>query len=237
MKRFLSSPFFLLAGLCFFLPFVTISCASEFGQGFAEGLGEAFGEEAQISQEELEQTFTGVDILLGETEEADTAQPDIPEVGPTPVPGLPTEPTAETAENSADIWAIVAVAVAALGIFLSLLPGALGPILAIVLGVTGAVALFLIKLEIDGIVPAEAESFIEVKYEIGFWLALGLFVLAAVTGLIRVFWRDRPALASGYGPPPAAPPPSAPPPSTPPPSTPPPSTPPPAPPPQQPPGP
>jgi hypothetical protein len=235
MKRFLSSPFFLLAGLCFFLPFVTISCASGFGEQFSQGFGEAFGEEVagQLQQQDLEETFTGIDIVLGETQESDLGETPVP--GPTP---LPTTPEGGDTGDSSQIWAIVALAAAALGIFLSLLPGAAGPILAIVLGVAGAISMFLIKVEIDGTIPAEAAAFIQVRYQIGYWIALLLFVVAAVTGLIRLFMRDRvrppapgPApgagTTSGFGPP-AAPPPAAPPPATPPPAAPPPAQPPPA---------
>jgi hypothetical protein len=238
MRRFLSSPFFLLAGLCFFLPFVTISCAAGLGEQFTQGLGEAFGEEAagQLQQQDLEETLTGLDIVLGETAEPDIGDTPIP--GPTPI--APTTPPAEAGDNS-QLWAIIALAAAGLGIFLSLLPGAVGPILAIILGVGGAISLFLIKTEIDGTIPAQAAAFIEVKYEIGFWAALILFVVAAITGLLRLFMGGRPAMpppapagagtASGFGPPP----PAAPPPSTPPPTTPPPAAPPPTPPPAQPP--
>jgi hypothetical protein len=234
MKRFLSSPFFLLAGLCFFLPFVTISCAAGLGEQFTQGLGEAFGEEAgaQLQQEELEETLTGIDIVLGETAETEAADTPIP--GPTPI--APTTPPGAGGDSS-QLWAIIALAAAGLGIFLSLLPGAAGPILAIILGVAGAVSLFLIKVEIDGTIPAQAAAFIDVKYEIGYWVALLLFVVAAVTGLLRLFMRGRPTApppapagagtASGFGPPPpSAPPPSAPPPATPPPTQPPPPPPP-----------
>ena len=225
MRRFLSSPFFLLAGLCFFLPFVTISCAAGLGEQFTQGLGEAFGEEAagQLGQQDLEETLTGIDIVLGETAEPDLGETPIP--GPTPI--APTTPPAEAGDNS-QLWAIISLAAAGLGIFLSLLPGAVGPILAIILGVGGAIALFLIKTEIDGTIPAQAAAFIEVKYEIGFWAALILFVVAAVTGLLRLFMRGGPtapppapagAGTAGFGPPPpSAPPPGPPPPTPPPPS-------------------
>jgi hypothetical protein len=243
MKRFLSSPFFLLAGLCFFLPFVTISCAAGLGEQFAQGLGEAFGEEAgaQLQQEELEETLTGIDIVLGETAEPSAAQTPIP--GPTPI--VPTTPPGEAGDNS-QLWAIIALAAAGLGIFLSLLPGSVGPILAIILGVAGTISVFLIKVEIDGTIPAQAAAFIDVKYEVGYWAALILFVVAAVTGLLRLFMRGRPTApppapagagtASGFGPPPpSAPPPAAPPPTAPPPAEPPPTPPPPGGPPSQPP--
>jgi hypothetical protein len=243
MKRFLSSPFFLVAGLCFFLPFVTVSCAAGLGEQFAQGLGEAFGEEAagQLQQQDLEETLTGIDIVLGETAETEAAETPIP--GPTPI--APTTPPGEAGDNS-QLWAIIALAAAGLGIFLSLLPGSVGPILAIILGVGGAIALFLIKVEIDGTIPAQAAAFIEVKYEIGFWAALILFVVAAVTGLLRLFMPGGPTVpppapagpgtASGFGPPPPSAPPPAGPPPTPPPTQPPPSPPPPPPPGSPPPG-
>jgi hypothetical protein len=236
MKRFLSSPFFLLAGLAFFLPFVTVSCASGLGDQFTQGLEEAFGEEAQIPEGDLEESLTGIDIVMGETSE--TGDTGVPGVEGVPTPAAPE--AQETGDNS-QLWAIIALAAAALGIFLSLLPVGAGPLLAIILGLAGAVTLFLVRVEIDGSIPAEAESFIDVRYEYGFWAALILFVIAALTGVFRLLSRDRPAVtapaapaagatASGFGtaaprrpaPPPAAPPPAAPPPPPPPPSQPPP---------------
>lgn len=225
MKRFLSSPFFLLAGLAFFLPFVTVSCASDLGDQFTQGLGDAFGDQAQIPEGDLEETLTGVDIVMGET--SSTGEPALPDVGA----ATPAAPEAQESGDNSQLWAIIALAAAALGIFLSLIPGGAGPLLAILLGLAGAVTLFLVKVEIDGSIPSEAQSFIDVKYEMGFWGALILFVIAALTGAFRLLSRDRPAAAapaapapvgttSGFGSgaparpttPPAAPPPAAPPP-------------------------
>jgi hypothetical protein len=243
MKRFLSSPFFLLAGLCFFLPFVTISCSSglgqQFAEGIAEGLGDTFGDEAgaQISENDLEETFTGIDIVLGETrDETDTEETPTPGPTATAIPGLGglDQTTGAQASDNSQLFAIIALGAAAVGIFLSLLPGFAGPLLAMILGLGGGVSLFLVKSEIDGTIPSQAEAFVDVTYEYGYWLSLGLFVVAAVTGLIRLLMRDRPGLgppatASGFGP--AAGPPPSPPPPTPPPAAPPPTTPPAAPPP------
>lgn len=226
MKRFLSSPFFLLAGLCFFLPFVTISCAGDLGGQLTEGLGEALGQEVQGQLQDQEETLTGIDIVSGETEETDVAE--TPEVGPTP---LPISPEGGEGDNS-QLWAIIALVVAGLGIFLSLLPGSAGPILAIIFGVAGAVSMFLIRSEINGIIPSQATGFIDIRYEFGYWAALILFVVAAATGLIRLLMRDRvaapPAMAGpGVEPPASAPPPAPPPPAQPPPAEPPPVEPPP----------
>jgi hypothetical protein len=218
MRRFLSSPFFLLAGLCFFLPFVTISCAGNLGGQLTEGLGEALGQEVQGQLQDQEQTLTGIDIVMGETKETDVAETPVP--GPTP---LPISPQGGGGGDNSQLWAIIALVAAGLGIFLSLLPGSAGPILAIILGIAGAASMFLIKSEIDGIIPTQAAAFIDVQYELGYWAALILFVVAAATGLIRLLMRDRttgPPAVAGPGaepPPPAPPPPAQPPPAQPPP--------------------
>jgi hypothetical protein len=247
MKRFLSSPFFLLAGLCFFLPFVTISCSQDLGQQFAEGLAEGFGESlgdeagAQISETDLEETFTGIDLVTGEAAGEDTETQESPTPGPTAtaIPGLGGLDQGGTQEeNSSQLFAIIALSVAAVGIFLSLLPGMGGPLLALILGLGGGVALFLAKSEIDGTIPDAASALIEVRWEYGFWASLALFAIAAITGLVRLLMRDQPTLgppatAAGFGPaagpPPPSPPPTPPPtlPPAPPPAAPPPSTPPP----------
>ena len=239
MKRFLSSPFFLLAGLCFFLPFVTISCSQDLGQGFLEGLSEGLGEDvtSQVSEQDLEETLTGIDLVMGEGAGEDTETQESPTPGPTAtaIPGLGgLDQAGSEGTNNSQLFAIIALGVAAVGIFLSLLPGMGGPLLAMILGLGGGVALFLVKSEIDGLIPSAASGFIEVRWEYGFWASLGLFAVAAITGLVRLLMRDRPgfgppAAATGFGPTAGPPPPTLPP--APPPATPPPAPPPSAPPP------
>lgn len=233
MKRYLSSPFFLIALLCFFLPFFAVTCAGLGGFGGVPGADEA--EEAT--------TLTGVEFLTGQAEE-DLEDPEeitgggfpgsdlFPIPGPSPSIPLPTEPEA-AAEQAVDlgtsqIWAIAAAAIALLGLFLALLAGRAGGVMALVLGAAGAVVLFLlagsVKSAIDDAVGAEAAGIIQVENKMGFWLALGAFIVAAVTGLIRLLLPERPAGpppeagASGFEPtapppgtPPAPPPPASPP--------------------------
>ena len=218
MKRYLSSPFFLVALLCFLLPFFAVTCA---GGGSIPGLGQGGGD-ALVE-------LTGVELVTGAAEEdlsdEENVQPDLgPFAGPTPIPDIaeaagPTEPVDL---GLSQLWAIVAAALALLGIFLALMAGRAGGLMALILGTGGAILLFLlasaVKSSVDDAIGQEAQGIIAVENRIGFWLALGGFIVAAVTGLIRLLLPERPAGAvpepgtTGFGQPPGAPP-AAPPPS------------------------
>lgn len=220
MKRYLSSPFFLIALLCFLLPFFAVTCA---GGGSIPGLGQGGGD-ALVE-------LTGVELVTGSAEEdlsdQSNFQPDFgPFAGPTPLPGLTPEAggTEPVDLGLSQIWAIAAAALALLGIFLALIAGRAGGVMALILGTGGAILLFLlasaVKSSIDDAIGQEAQGVIAVENRIGFWLALGALIVAAVTGLIRMLLPDRPAgvvpePGTGFGQPPAAPPgapPAAPPP-------------------------
>jgi hypothetical protein len=240
MKRFLSSPFFLIALIAFAFPFFTVQCAQEGFGDLAGQLGEQFG--GEVTQEELQQTVTGLDLITGEAEEtlAESDTEDTPVPGPTPttLPGLPGDQAGavEPDLGLVKILAIAAAAVALLGIFLSLLGGRTGGLVALILGAIGAILVFLLPGQFEsGLFGGQAgqlRGFIEVKNEWGYWLALAGFVIAAITGLLRLLMREGPrpmptgpppgaGTTSGFGPPPAAPPPAAPPPAQPPPPPPP----------------
>lgn len=240
MKRFLSSPFFLLAALAFLLPFFSVQCAGGADLG---DLGIPGAEQADLSEE-----VTGLELVTGEAEDtfASTGEtpalPEIPGVE-TPLPEIPTTAPAEVDLGTVQIFAIAAAGIAVLGILLALFAGRAGGAVALILGAAGAVVLFLTFTQFEDAIQqgvgTQGQAFIEVRQELGYWLALGGFVLAALTGVLRLVLPDRgappprramaTASASGFGPPPAAPATSAtPPPATPPPATPPPATPPPA---------
>lgn len=200
MRKALSPAFFALVVVCFFLPFVSVSCNAEaIGEQFGE-LGEGAGGELDIPQGELEATATGWQIvtnsapepegLEGLEEELGTAAADTPEED---FPGR--------------LFAILALGAAVLGIGLSFLRGRLGAALATVLGAAGLLFLFLLRNSIQSeIGPAEAFGFFEVSYKYGFWLALALFGLAAIAGGWRL-GTERPAAAAPPAPPAEGPPP------------------------------
>jgi hypothetical protein len=244
MKRFLSSPFFLVALIAFLFPFFTVECAQE---GFGDVAGQLGGElGGQISQEQLQTTVTGLELITGEAEEtlSETGEDDSPVPGPTPLPGLGDDGTGQQVDlGVVQILAIVAALTALLGIGLSLLAGRAGGIIALILGALGAILMFLLPSQLKsglfGDQAAQISGIIKVTNEWGYWLALAGFILAALTGLLRLLMPDRPmataagpapGTGTGFGPPPAPPPTSPPPPAAPPPGT-PPATPPPAPPP------
>jgi len=238
MRRILSSPFFLLAAVAFLLPFFSVQCA---GGGDLGDLGIPTGG-AELSEE-----VTGLELVTGEAEdtfESTGETPALPEIPglESPLPEIPTTAPAQVDLGTVQIFAIAAAAIAVLGILLSLIGGRGGGAVALLLGAAGAVVLFLTFTQFEDAilqgVGSEGQAFIEVKQELGWWIALGAFAVAALTGLVRLVMPGggapppRPAMATssgtGFGPPPAAPPPATPPPATPPPATPPPATPPPA---------
>jgi hypothetical protein len=242
LKRYLSSPFFFIALLAFFLPFFAVTCA---GGGGIPGLGG--GGDSALTE------VSGFELVTGQAEDTvaedlkdfgsglESGLGDLPIPGPSPSVGaIPDVPTAGATPDlgTPQIWAIAAAVVALLGIFLSILAGRAGGALALILGAVGSVVLFLLAgafkdAFFEGADAKQAESVISVESKLGFWLALGGFLIAAVTGLVRVMMPDRPAGAvAGPGgfedgtappgaPPTAPPPPEAPPPAAPPTGTPP----------------
>jgi hypothetical protein len=234
MRKAISPVFFVLAAACFFLPFFTVTC-----QG-ADQLGDLGSQIPGAEGQELERTYTGFEVATGEAEtdlNEDTGDAPTPPGGE--LPGLPSQPTGDIDLGMTQILAIVTAAVAIIGIVLSLLPERTGGIMAAILGVVGAIALFVTGMQFSSAVKdavgQQVAGFIEVRNEYGFWLSLVAFLVAAAWGVVSLILGGRTARPapvrtgtgtdSGFGAP-AAPPPSAPPPSTPPPATPPSGTPP-----------
>ncbi|HEX2030951.1 MAG TPA: hypothetical protein VHL78_06080 [Actinomycetota bacterium] len=185
MRKAISPALFAVVVICFFLPFFTVACsAGDLGQ-----LGEQLGGDFELpASEELEQTVTGWDLVIGNTEEAAAEATD----------ETPAQTEAE-ADGRPDVYAVVAFAAAVLGIGLSFLRRPLGPILAVGLGLLGAIFLFLLRSRLTGQIPAQARAFIEVRTEYGFWLALLFFLAAAGWGVYRLVAPREPAAAAPTG--------------------------------------
>jgi hypothetical protein len=216
LKRYLSSPFFLLALLCFLLPFFAVTCAGG-GLGSVPGLGGA-DDPADV---------TGVQLITGQADDeigqelSDFAENaggglaggGLPIPGPSPsIAGIPDalQSSEKPDLGSTQIWAIAAAVIALLGIFLALVAGRAGAALALILGLAGVGALFLLSSQFNSAVEKFGEQVLTGEPRLGFWLAIGGFALAAITGLIRLLIPDRPAAApvegdAGFGQPPAAP--------------------------------
>jgi MYXO-CTERM domain-containing protein len=185
----INSAFFLVVGICFFLPFFTVECSAaipEALEGLAEGLGE--GQEFDFGDQDLSESVTGWQLVIGDAGETGAAAPgqsSVEDPGPDPV-------------------AVAALAVAALGLLLSWIRRPIGPILAILLGVAGTILLVLVWTRISDRIPQEAQAFVELKTEPAFWIAVVVSALGAVWGAVRLFTEREtpgPVTASSTGPP------------------------------------
>jgi hypothetical protein len=195
MRRFLSFPFFLIAVGAFFLPFFLVTCA---------GLGEL---PEQAGQEPPE--VTGFELASGTAEEKLSEGQDFtqtPEIPLPDIPGLPTPgieiPTpgvtiapegvaADFDLGMVQIYALAAAGALVLGALLSLVGQRFGGGMALVLGLAGGGALYLLFTEfkdvvLDSVTP-EFAPLIQVKPQIGYWVAIGGAGVAALVGLLRLF--------------------------------------------------
>jgi hypothetical protein len=199
--RTVNPALFLVVGICFFLPFFTVECSAaipEALEGLAEGLGE--GQQFDFGNEDLSQSVTGWQLVIGDTGEA--------------VPQGQGAAQAEVQDPGPDLVAVAAFAVAALGLALSWMRRPIGPLLAIVLGVAGTVLLIVLWIRITGRIPQQARAFVDLRAEPAFWIAVVVSGLAAMWGAIRLFLERRrpramyePASSSGPAGPPSQPPP------------------------------
>jgi len=164
---------FLLAGLCFLLPFVSLSCASE---EFAEGM----------NTEQVDQTRSGVQLVLGGSEregffpENAIARP-LPDEEPEFT--IPAEP-----------FAAVALVAALAGLSLVFVRVTRTRLLgASIAGATGAASLLLLAL--SPTLRALGLSTVTLLY--GFWITLGIFGLATGAHVLQLRsggMSERPAL-------------------------------------------
>jgi hypothetical protein len=149
------SPFmFLVIGLCFFLPFVSISCS---GQDIAtlSGVQLVTGAEVEVDPAFVEQM-----------EEAFGAEgSDVPQ---------------ETEETDPSIWAIVALAAAVIGVVAGFVTKgrtrAMASLVAALVGLAGLIGL---RFDLQGDV-SEAEGLVSISYKIGYWIVALLFLALAL---------------------------------------------------------
>ena len=153
---------FALAGLCFLLPFVSLSCASE---EIAEGMG----------MERVDQTRSGVQLVLGGSEREGFFPEnaiDRPQPGAEPEFKIPAEPFAGIALAAA----FVGLAFVFARVTRTRLLGAS------IAGAAGAGSLLLLATS----PTLRALGLTAVTLLYGFWIAFGLFGLAAAVHLIQL---------------------------------------------------
>jgi len=151
--RTLSPATFGLALVCFFLPFVHVSCSGEQVTTFS-GIQLVLG--TQVSEAEIKRAMAnnaGVDLS------ADLELP--PEWRNLPPPKVDPE-----------FWAITAFAAAIVGLALSFIKNRKGWIGGVIVGVLGTAALLLLKGKIGDDIAREGRGLLEVRYAIGYGLAM-----------------------------------------------------------------
>lgn len=210
MKKVFSPVFLALAAVCFFLPFVSVSCNTS---ALQEGLG-GLGELPQTGPSPIPDlptgdveivSATGWDIVSGAQVEPSGQFADLAELG-----GEVTPTQGE--DFPGRIYAILAFAVGIIGAGVSLLRERIGAIAALVAGVLGALFLFLLRSSITGEFGQATLVGFEVNFELGWWLALLAFVAAAGFAVWSVATMRRPTEYSAPPPPAPTPPGGAPPP-------------------------
>lgn len=189
-RRFVSPALFAVVVICFFLPFVTIACG-EAGQGAVEEIAGEFGETPPpgggIPEDGQIADFTGWQLVVGDQDELEaTEAPTDTDAAPGAVPGQPGD------VRDSQPFAIAAFAIAVLGIALSWLALWIGPVAGSLLGIAGVVVLFLLKGSVEGLIPAAGGfQLLEFRWEIGFWIAMAAFGLAAAWSLYRLLTEAR----------------------------------------------
>ncbi|HEX9891248.1 MAG TPA: hypothetical protein VGB28_04245 [Actinomycetota bacterium] len=186
MKKGLSPIWFVLIVGAFFLPFVSISCQAP--PGFAEGLGELGGEAGQIPSGGFDISVKTLDFVIG-GEPSFSGSQDWQQL-------IQEQAGTESPEKmKIEPFAIAALGLAVLGIFLALIAGRVGAIMSIVLGAGVTLFMFLLKPQVDkqlelDQVPAEASGFLDITYGLGYWGPLILGLVAAAWGIFRLLAPD-----------------------------------------------
>ncbi len=156
------SPFmFLVIGLCFFLPFISISCSGQ-RLGTLSGIQLVTGDEIDIDEQALEQQFTEAFGTTGTTEADDEAPSDAP-------------------ENDPSIFAIIALAAAVLGVIAGFVTrGRTRAMVSFAAALAGLVGLIGLRFDLQGDV-SEGEGLISVDYRLGYWISALLFLALALS--------------------------------------------------------
>ncbi|MEC4990151.1 MAG: hypothetical protein SAJ37_15565, partial [Oscillatoria sp. PMC 1068.18] len=141
IKKQISPAIFILILICFFLPFVTVSCQNR-----------------EIVK------LTGVQIAVGEN----LIKPSL-FIGDVEREKIPSQPLATSA-----------LVCSCVGLVTSLLKSRRNAIIPAIMGLIGAIFLWLLKLKIAQEALIKGEGFLKISYEFGFWLSLVLLAIAAI---------------------------------------------------------
>ena len=160
---------FAIAAICFVLPFVSFSCS---GQRFAtlSGIDLVRGAKVTVDEDALKGFSESLDQTFGTTSDQDSTTTDT-----------------QSEDTDPEIWAIIALAAALIGIVIGLVTKnrvrTIGSLAAAAVGILSLAILHsVLSGEFD--VPKEARGIVAFEYRFGYWLVILLFgVLVAAHGL------------------------------------------------------
>lgn len=99
-----------------------------------------------------------------------------------------SESAEQSKKMSPNIWAILALAAAAVGLTMFLVRGSNEALYGMIAGAAGAGALLLLQLLMNMSLKKESEGHLEASFQIGYWGALLAFALAGTVSFLR--WRS-----------------------------------------------
>ncbi len=156
--------FFLIVIICFFLPFVRITCNNQ-----------------EIA------TMTGFKLATGG--EIELKGPQLPDsMSEGKIEGsMEFKPETGQQDRNPEIFAIFTLACAVIGLIISIIMMKKKSIIPAVIGVVGFIMLLLLKFDMDGDMSDEGQGMIMLEYMYGYWIAFICFILAALVGVAGYF--------------------------------------------------
>lgn len=165
--------FFVIIIICFFLPFVRITCNNQ-EVATMTGFKLATGGEIKLKGPQLPDSLSEGKVEGSMEFKQETGQDD----------------------RNPEIFAILTLACAVIGLIISILMMKKKSIIPAVIGIVGFVMLLLLKFDMDGDMSEEGQGMIILEYMYGYWIAFICFILAALAGVAGYF-SGRKAAATG----------------------------------------
>ena len=161
---------FAIIAICFVLPFVSFSCA---GQQYAtmSGIDLVRGAKVTVDSKALKELNDSLDQSFGNAGTLDSTSS--------------TEPQSE--DTDPELWAIVALAAAVIGIAAGFTRDRLRTLASVVAAAVGVISLAVLHSSLSGDfdIPKEAQALVGFEYRFGYWIVVILFLLLAIAhGLV-----------------------------------------------------
>jgi hypothetical protein len=171
IKKFSPAAFAIII-ICFFLPFVNLTCSGQ-----------------------TVMSLTGIQLITGAEYKPQGMfnQEEMFDNQPEQQTGLKTSGQ----DIEAQPMAFFALLFAVVGLILSFIKNRIMAIICTVASVLGAVCMLLLKANIDGDASMQGQGVIQIEYQFGYWLAFLLFIAVAVLSWFNTKESAGPVTISG----------------------------------------